>query len=134
MPAGAPGRRRRGRFTVRDSLLSEYAAVGFEYGYSVEAPDALVAWEAQFGDFANGAEIIIDKFLVAAEDKWGQSSGLVLLLPHGYEGQGPEHSSARIERFLPCAPGATSGSAQPTTAAQYFHLLRSQVRVRSAGR
>ncbi|HLN16490.1 MAG TPA: multifunctional oxoglutarate decarboxylase/oxoglutarate dehydrogenase thiamine pyrophosphate-binding subunit/dihydrolipoyllysine-residue succinyltransferase subunit [Acidimicrobiales bacterium] len=116
-----------GYFTVRDSLLSEYAAVGFEYGYSVEAPDALVAWEAQFGDFVNAAEVIIDNFLVAAEDKWGQHAGLVLLLPHGYEGQGPEHSSARIERFLSLAARNNLRVAEPSTAAQYFHLLRSQV-------
>ena len=115
-------------FTVRDSLLSEYAALGFEYGYSVEAPRSLVMWEAQFGDFVNGAEIIIDNFLVAAEDKWGQHAGLVMLLPHGYEGQGPEHSSGKIERFLSLSARNNLRLAQPTTAAQYFHLLRSQVR------
>jgi 2-oxoglutarate dehydrogenase E1 component len=117
----------KGFFTVRDSFLSEYAALGFEYGYSVEAQNTLVAWEAQFGDFMNGAEIIIDNFLVAAEDKWGQLASVVMLLPHGYEGQGPEHSSGRIERFLSLSARNNIRIAQPTTAAQYFHLLRSQV-------
>jgi 2-oxoglutarate decarboxylase len=122
----APADRGIGSFTVRDSLLSEYAAVGFEYGYSVEAPEALVLWEAQFGDFVNGAQIIIDNFLVAAEIKWGQHAGLVMLLPHGYEGQGPEHSSSRFERFLALSARDNLRVVVPSTAAQYFHLLRSQ--------
>jgi multifunctional 2-oxoglutarate metabolism enzyme len=112
------------QFYVYDSLLSEYAAMGFEYGYSVARPDALVLWEAQFGDFVNGAQTVIDEFISAGEAKWGQQSGVVLLLPHGYEGQGPDHSSARIERFLTMASDDAFVAAQPSTPASYFHLLR----------
>jgi 2-oxoglutarate dehydrogenase E1 component len=114
------------QFEVYNSMLSEAGVMGFEYGFSRDYPEALVLWEAQFGDFANGAQIIIDQFLSSAEDKWGLLSGLVLLLPHGYEGQGPEHSSARMERYLQIVARDNIQVAQPSTAAQYFHLLRRQ--------
>ena len=115
-----------GSMELHDSPLSEAAVLGFEYGYSLERPEGLVLWEAQFGDFANGAQVILDQYLTAAEDKWGILSGLMLLLPHGFEGQGPEHSSARVERFLQQAAEDNIQVCQPSTAAQYAHLLRRQ--------
>ena len=128
LPDAAPARARKASFEVHNSPLSENACLGFEYGYSITESDALVIWEAQFGDFANGAQVIIDQFIASGRAKWGQTSRLTLFLPHGYEGNGPEHSSARLERFLQLAADDNLRIANVTTPAQHYHLVRGRPR------